>query len=62
AKSQTIFAKMSYRNGALEKILKKELEEIRISIKDDVISEISKLERNITDRSGNASAVPTEVP
>ncbi|MCZ6909042.1 MAG: hypothetical protein O7C55_04945, partial [Rickettsia endosymbiont of Ixodes persulcatus] len=46
AKSQTIFAKMSYRNGALEKILKKELEEIRISIKDDVISEISKLERN----------------
>ncbi|MCZ6908869.1 MAG: hypothetical protein O7C55_03870, partial [Rickettsia endosymbiont of Ixodes persulcatus] len=46
---QTIFAKMSYRNGALEKILKKELEEIRISIKDDVISEISKLERNITD-------------
>lgn len=33
----------------MEKILKKELEEVRIYIKDDVISEISKLEAKISD-------------
>ncbi len=48
-KKQTILTKLSYRNGALERILKKELKEMRMSIKDDVVSEISKLERNTTD-------------